>query len=60
MTITGLYRAVLAWANRPVPTHDNENALWRMSAHDLADLPFGHEPTNEPSAFSSEPRDRCA
>ena len=60
MTIIGLYRALIAWAARPVLTHDNENELWRMSAHDLADLPIGHEPIDTKSAFEAERRDRCA
>ena len=60
MTINGLYRAIIAFATRPVLTHANENELWRMSAHDLADLPIGHEPIDAPSAFESERRDRCA
>jgi len=60
MTIIGIYRAIVEWAARPVLTHDNENELWRMSAHELADLPFGPEPTDEPSAFEPERRNRCA
>ncbi|MCX5512067.1 hypothetical protein C3941_08365 [Kaistia algarum] len=60
MTITGLYRAFIEWASRPMLTHDNENELWSLSARDLADLPIGHEPIDEPSAFESERRDRCA
>jgi len=60
MTITGIYRAIVDWAVRPVLTHDNENALWRMSAAELADLPIGHEPEGETSAFEAPIRDRCA
>lgn len=64
MTITGIYRAIIRWASQPVLTHDNENQLWRMSAAELADLPIGHEPLDEPSAFEAAGaamvRDRCA
>lgn len=60
MTIIGIYRAILDWASRPVMTHDNENELWRMSAAELADLPIGHEPEGEPSAFERLQPSRCA
>lgn len=60
MTVNGIYRAFIDWVNRPVLAHDNENALWRMSARDLADLPIGHEPADAASAFEPERRDRCA
>ena len=53
MIITTLKRALLDWAARPVPAHHNENALWRLSSHDLADLPFGPEPEDEGSAFEA-------
>lgn len=58
MTISGIYRAIIDWAARPVPDHHNQNELWSMSPQELADLPFGPEPDDEPSAF--ERRDRCA
>lgn len=60
MTILNLYRAIIDWAARPVLAHDNENALWRMSAHDLADLPIGPEPDDEGAAFEAARQDRCA
>lgn len=60
MIITSLYRAIIQWAARPALAHDNENALWRLSAHDLADLPIGPEPDNEGAAFDAACRDRCA
>jgi len=60
MFLASLYRAITDWAARPVLTHDNENALWRMSAHDIADLPIGPEPEDEGAAFDAAKRDRCA
>lgn len=62
MKLSHLYRALLDWAARPALSHDNENdnALWRMSARDLADLPIGPEPDDEPAAFERPRQDRCA
>ncbi|SHE59314.1 hypothetical protein SAMN02745157_0519 [Kaistia soli DSM 19436] len=60
MILSSLYRTITDWASRPVLTHDNENALWRMSAHDLSDLPIGPEPEDEGAAFEADRRDRCA
>lgn len=53
MIITSLKRVLFNWAARPVLTHDNENALWRLSSRDLADLPIGPEPDNEGGAFEA-------
>lgn len=53
MIITSLKRALFDWAARPVLTHDNENALWRLSRQELADLPIGPEPADEGGAFEA-------
>ncbi len=60
MTIESLFRAIIDWAARPVIAPANENALWRLSPHDLADLPIGPEPDDEGAAFEAPQRDRCA
>ncbi len=60
MTLSNLYRAFIDWAERPSITPANENALWRLSPHELADLPIGPEPEDEGSAFAADRRDRCA
>ncbi len=60
MKLETLYRALIDWAARPVVAPANENALWRLSPHELADLPIGPEPEDEGPAFEADRRDRCA
>ncbi|MCX5493129.1 hypothetical protein OSH11_00265 [Kaistia dalseonensis] len=62
ISVSGIYRAIVDWAERPTTDYanENQNALWRMSAHELADLPIGPEPDDAPAAFEAERRDRCA
>ena len=54
MILSRFYRAVVQWAARPVLTHASENALWRLTPQELADLPIGPEPEGEGGAFEAE------